>query len=162
MLVCNLKIWLMHVMCNMETTNSWNTTHTYSTHSYCIHYKKWLVVLTTEWLSWLQASWGGSGYEMFILVLKANCISNLNPNHSLHLRTLEHLWLQLHFKMMLLWWLSHRCLVNTISTRSCIGYWMLFDKSRCDPFTDVQWLLYQQDRGCKIVWETSSMVVLCN
>ena len=27
-----------------------------------------LVVLTTEWLSWLQSSWGDSGYEKLILV----------------------------------------------------------------------------------------------
>ena len=32
------------------------------------------------------------------------------------------------------------------------------NKSRCDPFTDVQW----QDTGGKIVWEASSPIVLCN
>ena len=29
----------------------------------------WLVVLTTEWLPWLQTSWGNSAYAKFILVL---------------------------------------------------------------------------------------------
>ena len=38
--------------------------------------------------------------------------------------------------LQLLW-----CSVVTISARSCIGYCMLFDTSRCDPFTDVPWLL---------------------
>ena len=106
----------------------------------CMHCcKKWLVVLTTEWLPWLQTSWGDSGYVMFILILEANCISNLNQNHTLQLTTLERLWesQQLHFKHMTLLW----CSVVTISARSCVGYWMLFDTSRCDPFTDVQWLL---------------------
>ena len=30
---------------------------------------------------------------------------------------------------MLLWWFSHRCSVVTISARSCVGYWMLFNTS---------------------------------
>ena len=70
----------------------------------CMHCcKKWLVVLTTEWVPWLHTSWGDSGYERFILVLEANCINNLNPNHTLQLTTLKHLResLQLHFKLMM-------------------------------------------------------------
>ena len=31
-----------------------------------------LVVLTTEWLPWLQTNWRDSGYERFALVLKTN------------------------------------------------------------------------------------------
>ena len=66
--------------------------------------KKWLVVLTTEWLPWLQTSWRDSGHERFILVLEANCINNLNPNHTLQLttfRTSVRESLQLHFKHMM-------------------------------------------------------------
>ena len=44
--------------------------------------KKWVAV-TTKWLSWLETSWGDSGYEKLILVLEANCISNLSPNLTL-------------------------------------------------------------------------------
>ena len=33
-----------------------------------------LVVLTTEWLPWLQTNWRDSGYERFALVLETNCI----------------------------------------------------------------------------------------
>ena len=60
---------------------------------------------------------GDSGYEKIILVLEFNCISNLIPNHTLQLTTLKTSVsesLQLHFKM-ILWWLSHRCSVVTIS-----------------------------------------------
>ena len=31
------------------------------------HYKNKLVVLTREWLPWLQSSWRDSGYERFAL-----------------------------------------------------------------------------------------------
>jgi len=31
-----------------------------------------------------------------------------------------------------------------------------------DSLTNVQWLLYQQDHGCKMVWKPSSVVILCN
>ena len=33
-----------------------------------IHCKNKLVILTTEWLPWLQSSWRNSGYERFALV----------------------------------------------------------------------------------------------
>ena len=39
-----------------------------------IHCKNKLVVLTTEWLPWLQTNWRDSGYERFSLVWKSNCI----------------------------------------------------------------------------------------
>ena len=57
---------------------------TFICHTSIIHHacKKRVVVLTTEWLLWLQTSWGDGGYETFILVF---CISNLNPNHILQL-----------------------------------------------------------------------------
>ena len=38
------------------------------------HRKNKLVVLTTEWLPWLQINWRDSGYERFTLVWKTNCI----------------------------------------------------------------------------------------
>ena len=38
------------------------------------HCKNKLVVLTTEWLPWLQTNWRDSGYERFSLVWKSNCI----------------------------------------------------------------------------------------
>ena len=38
------------------------------------HCKNKLVVLTTEWLPWLQTSWRDSGYERFTLVWKTNYI----------------------------------------------------------------------------------------
>ena len=47
--------------------------------------KDWLVVLTTEWLPWLQETC--TGYQMSILVLEVNCISNLSLNHTLQLAT---------------------------------------------------------------------------
>ena len=49
-----------------------------------VHCKKWLVVLTSEWLPRLQTSWGDSGYETFILVLiSRSCdhFSQLTPFH---------------------------------------------------------------------------------
>ena len=37
---------------------------------------------------------------------------------------------------------------------------MLFYTSRCDPFTDVQWLLYLQDQeGCKLYWASGNKVL---
>ena len=33
-----------------------------------VHCKNKLVILTTEWLPWLQSSWRDSGYERFALV----------------------------------------------------------------------------------------------
>ena len=39
-----------------------------------LHCKNKLVVLTTEWLPWLQTNWRDSGYERFSLVWKSNCI----------------------------------------------------------------------------------------
>ena len=54
-----------------------------------LHCKNKLVVLTTEWLPWLQTSWRDSGYERFALIWKSNCIrqpkmqqSNLAYNHN--------------------------------------------------------------------------------
>ena len=44
-----------------------------------------LVVLTTEWLPWLQTSWGDSGYQRFSSVWK----SNLPYNHMNALKTLN-------------------------------------------------------------------------
>ena len=67
---------------------------------------------------------------MVILVLEANCISNLNPNHSYlttdNPRTSVRESLQLHFKHMMLLW----CSVVTISARPCVGYWMFFGVTR--------------------------------
>ena len=40
----------------------------------CEHCKNKLVVLTTEWLPWLQTKWRDSGYERFTLVWKTDCI----------------------------------------------------------------------------------------
>ena len=68
------------------------------------HCKKLLVVLTTEWLPWLQTSSGDTGYQIFILGLQANCISNLNPNYTLQLTTSVRESQQLHFKHMILLW----------------------------------------------------------
>ena len=79
--------------------------------------KKCLVVLTTEWLPWLQTSWEDSGYEKFILVLEANCISNLSPNHTLQLTT-----------------------VRTSLRESLKLHMMLLINAGVSP-TDVQWLL---------------------
>ena len=89
--------------------------------------RKRLVVLTTEWLPWLQSSWRYSGYEKLILVLEANCISNLSPNHTLQLTT-------------------HRIPVRE-SLQSDFTKMMLLTKAG-DSLTDVQWSLYLQDLGC--------------
>ena len=73
-----------------------------------LHCKNKLVVLTTEWLPWLQTNWRDSGYERFSLVLKSNCIrqpkmplSSSSYNHSTltTLRTSVNESLQLHFKV---------------------------------------------------------------
>ena len=61
----------------------------------------------------------------------------LNPKQTLQLTTSVRESLQLQ-NTMLLWWCSHRC---SVVARSWAGFWMLFDTSRYDPFTDVQWLL---------------------
>ena len=37
-----------------------------------------LVVLTTEWLPWLQTNWRDSGHDRFALILKTNCIRQPN------------------------------------------------------------------------------------
>ena len=39
-----------------------------------VHCINTLVVLTTEWLPWLQTNWRDSGYKKFALVLKNNRI----------------------------------------------------------------------------------------
>ena len=43
----------------------------------CTTAKK-IVVLTTEWLAWLQTSCRDSGYERFALVYESNCIRQPN------------------------------------------------------------------------------------
>ena len=44
-------------------------THAIKIHIYIDHCKNKLVVLTTEWLPWLQTNWRDSGYERFAVVL---------------------------------------------------------------------------------------------
>ena len=63
---------------------NWNSRHLLIT-SYITAAKR-LAILTAEWLSQLQPSYG---FEKFILELEANCISNLSPNHTLQLTTLR-------------------------------------------------------------------------
>ena len=75
---------------------------------YTPHCKIKLVVLTPEWLPWLQTNWRDSGYESFTVVLKSNCIrqpkmplSSFSYNHNTltTLRTSVNESLQLHFKV---------------------------------------------------------------
>ena len=132
----------------------------------CMHCcKKWLVVLTTEWVPWLHTSWGDSGYERFILVLEANCINNLNPNHTLQLTTLKHLResLQLHFKLMMAF------VVTLLQMFSGYYYickimrllWNALWYKKLWHFTDVQWLLYLQDHAlvveCSLIQEAMTL-----
>ena len=72
------------------------------------HCKNKLVILTTEWLPWLQSSWRDSGYEGFALVEKSNCIrqpkmqllsSSYIHNTLTTLRTYVNESLQMHFKV---------------------------------------------------------------
>ena len=56
------------------------------------HSKNKLVILTTEWLPWLQTNWRNSGYERFALVLETNCISQSKgqlPSSSYNHNTLK-------------------------------------------------------------------------
>ena len=97
--------------------------------------------------------------EKFILVLEANCISNLSPNHTVQLTTLRtsvRESLQLYFiNMMLLisWWLSHRCSVVTDICKVMHAVW-------CKQVWLLPRWLPMQD-GCNVVWE-APLVVLCN
>ena len=135
-LVCTFKIWCWFSSWSECFDNSLGTVvilslvrigYLYVTNNFnpeTAHCKKCLVVLTTEWLPWLQTSWGD---VRFILVLEATCISNLNPNHTLQLTTLKHLW-------------ESHC--NYTSNIWCF----------CGDFlTDVQWLLYLQDHAL-VIW----------
>ena len=61
-----------------------------------LHCKNKLVVLTTEWLPWLQTSWRDIGYQRFSLEWKSNCIKqpkmqqlNLGYNHMDTITTLN-------------------------------------------------------------------------
>ena len=72
------------------------------------HCKNKLVVLTTEWLPWLQTSWRDSGYERFALIWKSNCIrqhkmqqpsSSYNHNTLTTFRTSVNESQQMHFKV---------------------------------------------------------------
>jgi len=58
--------------------------------------KNWLAVLTTEWLPWLQTSWGDSGCT---LVLETNCIRH--PCEAFHWPSWEHL--QGHYNYISIW-----------------------------------------------------------
>ena len=56
-----------------------------------VHCKNKLVILTTQWLTWLQTNWRDSGYERFALVPKSNCIRQpkmQQPNSSYNHNTL--------------------------------------------------------------------------
>ena len=55
-----------------------------------------LVVLTTEWLPWLQSRRGDSGYEL--ILVPEGCISNLSPNHTLQLNICERVTTTTHQK----------------------------------------------------------------
>ena len=79
------------------------------------------------WLPWLQSSWRDSGYEKLILVLEANCISNLAPNHTLQRTT-------------------HRTSVRELLP-SHFTKMMLLTKAG-DSLTDVQWSQYLHNLGC--------------
>ena len=60
-----------------------------------------MAVLTTEWLPWLQET------VVVRSLFKVNCISNLNPNHTLQLTTLRTSVSesqQLHYKNMMHLW----------------------------------------------------------
>ena len=71
-----------------------------------LHCKNKLVVLTAEWLPWLQANWRDIGYETFAVVLDTNCIRHpkgqppsSSYNHNTLLRTSVNESLQMHFLM---------------------------------------------------------------
>ena len=102
--------------------------------------QKILVVLTTEWLPWLQTNWGGSGYQPKSYFTTDNLrICELSTGTILP-------------KKMMLFMLSQ---VVTISAR----WWLLlhalwYKQDWCDPFRSGYKL---QDHGCKIVWEASSV-----
>ena len=91
-----------------------------------LHCKNKLVVLTTEWLPWLQTSWRDSGYERFALIWKSNCIrqpkmqqpsSSYNHNTLTTFRTSVNESQQMHFKVVATTfhalnasrWFPHRC-----------------------------------------------------
>ena len=117
---------------------------------------------------WLQTTWGDSGYEMFIL---ANCISSLNPNHTLQLTSSNIYDYDYTSK-------------QDVIMRSCSKIWCFCGDSMFSGFyickimgwlLDALWYkqlwsfqmfssyyLHQQDPSCKIVWGASSVVVLCN
>ena len=65
-----------------------------------LHCKNKLVVLTAEWLPWLQTNWRDSAYESFTLVWKTDCI-RIYPRYScpahltttIHRQLSEHLWM---------------------------------------------------------------------
>ena len=66
------SVWFgsrLHYKITRTESNCFNPEH-YNMH----HCKNKLVVVTTEWLPWLQTSWRDSGYERFALVWKSNCI----------------------------------------------------------------------------------------
>ena len=129
-----------------------------------LHCKNKFLILTTEWLPWLQSSWRDSGYEKLILVLVVNCISNLSPNHSLQFTThrTSVQSLQPHFKKIMLltkagdsltdvqWLLYLDCCCTDVR-------WLLQDLGCC--CTDVQWLLSAR---CYIAGSMQSPVVLSN
>ena len=52
-----------------------------------LHCKNKLVVLTTEWLPWLQTNWRHSDYERFALVFETNCKRKLKGSCPVHLTT---------------------------------------------------------------------------
>ena len=73
-----------------------------------MHCKNKLVVLTTEWLPWLQTNWRDIGDEAFAVVLNTNCIRHSKgqpPRSSYNHNTLKTLItsvnesLQMHFLM---------------------------------------------------------------
>ena len=52
------------------------------------HCKNKLVVLTIEWLPWLQTNWRDSGYERFALLFRTNYIRQ--PNRQLPTSSYNH------------------------------------------------------------------------
>ena len=91
-----------------------------------------MVVLTTEWLPWLQSRCGDSGYEL--ILVPEGCISNLSPNHTLQLH--EHLW-ESHYNHTSKRWCFWQKLVTLSQTFSgqSARSWLLLHTIRCNHFT---------------------------
>ena len=111
-----------------------------------------LVVLTTEWLPWLQTNWKDSGYEGLLWYWRL--IAQGNPRGSCPLRLTTTIYLQPSEHL----WFPHRVrYIKTMTVPSCYFEEHAYVITLSQKFWGLSVCC-----GCNMNWAVASHVALCN